>query len=82
MTMIRAALMICLTLAATPTVNCQTIPEMISAAYTELNTLRSALPEDIANQTDLEAQDELKALENQYFAGYAEDGEPPRAYTR
>ena len=72
--MIRAALMICLTLTAAPVVRYQTIPEMIESAYAELNSLRAALPEDVAEQVDREAEDEIKALEELYFAGYDEDG--------
>lgn len=72
--MIRAALMICLTLTAAPVVRYQTIPEMIESAYAELDSLRDALPEDVAEQVDREAEDEIKALEELYFAGYDEDG--------
>ena len=72
--MIRAALMICLTLTAAPVVRYQTIPEMIESAYAELDSLRAALPEDVAEQVDREAEDEIKALEELYFAGYDEDG--------
>ena len=72
--MIRAALMICLTLTAAPVVRYQTMPEMIGSAYTELDSLRDALPEDVAEQVDREAEDEIKALEELYFAGYDEDG--------
>lgn len=72
--MIRAALMICLTLTAAPVVGYQTMPEMIESAYAELDSLRAALPEDVAEQVDREAEDEIKALEELYFAGYDEDG--------
>lgn len=72
--MIRAALMICLALTAAPVVGYQTIPEMIESAYAELDSLRAALPEDVAEQVDREAEDEIKALEELYFAGYDEDG--------
>ena len=72
--MIRAALMICLTLTAAPVVRYQTMPEMIGSAYEELDSLRDALPEDVAEQVDREAEDEIKALEELYFAGYDEDG--------
>ena len=72
--MIRAALMICLTLTAAPVVGYQTMPEMIGSAYAELDSLRDALPEDVAEQVDREAEDEIKALEELYFAGYDEDG--------
>ena len=72
--MIRAALMICLTLTSAPVVRYQTIPEMIESAYAELDSLRDALPEDVAEQVDREAEDEIKALEELYFAGYDEDG--------
>lgn len=72
--MIRAALMICLTLTAAPVVRYQTMPEMIESAYAELDSLRAALPEDVAEQVDREAEDEIKALEELYFAGYDEDG--------
>ena len=72
--MIRAALMICLALTAAPVVRYQTIPEMIESAYAELDSLRAALPEDVAEQVDREAEDEIKALEELYFAGYDEDG--------
>lgn len=72
--MIRAALMICLALTAAPVVRYQTMPEMIESAYAELDSLRAALPEDIAEQVDREAADEIKALEELYFAGYDEDG--------
>lgn len=72
--MIRAALMICLTLTAAPVVRYQTMPEMIESAYAELDSLRAALPEDVAEQVEREAEDEIKALEELYFAGYDEDG--------
>ena len=72
--MIRAALMICLTLTAAPVVRYQTMPEMIESAYEELDSLRAALPEDVAEQVEREAEDEIKALEELYFAGYDEDG--------
>lgn len=72
--MIRAALMICLALTAAPVVGYQTMPEMIESAYAELDSLRAALPEDVAEQVDREAEDEIKALEELYFAGYDEDG--------
>lgn len=72
--MIRAALMICLTLTAAPVVGYQTMPEMIESAYAELDSLRAALPEDVAEQVEREAEDEIKALEELYFAGYDEDG--------
>ena len=72
--MIRAALMICLTLTSAPVVRYQTIPEMIESAYAALDSLRDALPEDVAEQVDREAEDETKALEELYFAGYDEDG--------
>ena len=72
--MIRAALMICLTLTAAPVVRYQTMPEMIESAYAELDSLRAALPEDVAEQVDREAEDKIKALEELYFAGYDEDG--------
>lgn len=72
--MIRAALMICLALTAAPVVRYQTIPEMIESAYEELDSLRAALPEDVAEQVEREAEDEIKALEELYFAGYDEDG--------
>ena len=72
--MIRAALMICLTLTAAPVVGYQTMPEMIGSAYAELDSLRAALPEDVAEQVEREAEDEIKALEELYFAGYDEDG--------
>ena len=72
--MIRAALMICLTLTAAPVVGYQTIPEMIGSAYEELDSLRAALPEDVAEQVDREAEDEIKKLEELYFAGYDKDG--------
>ncbi len=72
--MIRAALMICLTLTAAPVVRYQTMPEMIESAYEELDSLRDALPEDVAEQVEREAEDEIKALEELYFAGYDEDG--------
>ena len=72
--MLRAALMICLTLTAAPVVGYQTMPEMIESAYTELDSLRAALPEDVAEQVEREAEDEIKALEELYFAGYDEDG--------
>lgn len=72
--MIRAALMICLTLTAAPVVGYQTMPEMIESAYEELDSLRDALPEDVAEQVEREAEDEIKALEELYFAGYDEDG--------
>ena len=72
--MIRAALMICLTLTAAPVVRYQTMPEMIGSAYAELDSLRAALPEDVAEQVEREAEDEIKALEELYFAGYDEDG--------
>ena len=72
--MIRAALMICLALTAAPVVGYQTMPEMIESAYEELDSLRAALPEDVAEQVDREAADEIKALEELYFAGYDEDG--------
>ena len=72
--MIRAALMICLALTAAPVVRYQTIPEMIESAYEELDSLRAALPEDVAEQVEREAEDEIKALEELYFAGYDKDG--------
>ncbi len=72
--MIRTALMICLTLTAAPVVRYQTMPEMIGSAYAELDSLRDALPEDVAEQVEREAEDEIKALEELYFAGYDEDG--------
>ena len=72
--MIRAALMICLTLTAAPVVGYQTMPEMIESAYEELDSLLAALPEDVAEQVEREAEDEIKALEELYFAGYDEDG--------
>ena len=72
--MIRAALMICLTLTAAPVVRYQTMPEMIELAYAELDSLRAALPENVAEQVEREAEDEIKALEELYFAGYDEDG--------
>lgn len=72
--MIRAALMICLALTAAPVVRYQTMPEMIGSAYEELDSLRAALPEDVAEQVEREAEDEIKALEELYFAGYDEDG--------
>ena len=72
--MIRAALMICLAMTAAPVVRYQTIPEMIESAYAELDSLRDALPEDVAEQVEREAEDEIKALEELYFAGYDEDG--------
>ena len=72
--MIRAALMICLALTAAPVVRYQTMPEMIESAYAELDSLRAALPEDVAEQVEHEAEDEIKALEELYFAGYDEDG--------
>lgn len=72
--MIRAALMICLAMTAAPVVRYQTMPEMIESAYAELDSLRAALPEDVAEQVDREAEDEIKALEELYFAGYDEDG--------
>lgn len=72
--MIRAALMICLTLTAAPVVGYQTMPEMIGSVYEELDSLRDALPEDVAEQVEREAEDEIKALEELYFAGYDEDG--------
>ena len=72
--MIRAALMICLALTAAPVVGYQTMPEMIESAYEELDSLRAALPEDVAEQVEREAEDEIKALEELYFAGYDEDG--------
>ena len=72
--MIRAALMICLALTGAPVVGYQTLPEMIVSAYAELDSLRAALPEDVAEQVDREAEDEIKALEELYFAGYDEDG--------
>lgn len=72
--MIRAALMICLTLTAAPVVRYQTMPEMIESAYAELGYLRASLPEDVAEQVEREAEDEIKALEELYFAGYDEDG--------
>ena len=72
--MIRAALMICLAMTAAPVVGYQTIPEMIGSAYAELDSLRDALPEDVAEQVEREAEDEIKALEELYFAGYDEDG--------
>ena len=72
--MIRAALMICLAMTAAPVVGSQTIPEMIESEYTELDYLRAALPKDVAEQVDREAEDEIKALEELYFAGYDEDG--------
>ena len=72
--MIRAALMICLTLTAAPVVGYQTMPEMIGSAYAELDSLRAALPEDVAEQVEREAEDEIKALEELYFAGYDKDG--------
>lgn len=72
--MIRAALMICLTLTAAPVVGYQTMPEMIESAYAELDSLRAALPENVAEQVEREAEDEIKALEELYFAGYDEDG--------
>ena len=72
--MIRAALMICLTLTAAPVVRYQTMPEMIESAYEELDSLRAALPEDVAEQVEREAEDEIKALEELYFAGYDKDG--------
>ena len=72
--MIRAALMICLALTAAPVVGYQTMPEMIGSAYAELDSLRAALPEDVAEQVEREAEDEIKALEELYFAGYDEDG--------
>ena len=72
--MIRAALMICLTLTSAPGVGYQTMPEMIESAYAELDSLRAALPKDVAEQVEREAEDEIKALEELYFAGYDEDG--------
>ena len=72
--MIRAALMICLALTAAPVVRYQTIPEMIESAYEELDSLRAALPEDVAEQVEREAEDEIKKLEELYFAGYDKDG--------
>ena len=72
--MIRAALMICLAMTAAPVVGYQTMPEMIESAYEELDSLRAALPEDVAEQVEREAADEIKALEELYFAGYDEDG--------
>ena len=72
--MLRAAMMICLALTAAPVVGYQTMPEMIESAYAELNYLRAALPEDVAEQVDREAEDEITALEELYFAGYDEDG--------
>ena len=72
--MIRAALMICLAMTAAPVVRYQTMPEMIESAYAELDSLRAALPEDVAEQVEREAEDEIKALEELYFAGYDEDG--------
>lgn len=72
--MIRAALMICLAMTAAPVVGYQTMPEMIGSAYARLDSLRDALPEDVAEQVDREAEDEIKALEELYFAGYDEDG--------
>lgn len=72
--MIRAALMICLTLTSAPVVGYQTMPEMIESAYAELDSLRAALPKDVAEQVEREAEDEIKALEELYFAGYDEDG--------
>ena len=72
--MIRAALMICLALTAAQVVGYQTMPEMIESAYAELDSLRDALPEDVAEQVEREAEDEIKALEELYFAGYDEDG--------
>ena len=72
--MIRAALMICLTLTAAPVVRYQTMPEMIESAYAELGYLRASLPEDVAEQVEREAEDEIKALEELYFAGYDKDG--------
>ena len=72
--MIRAALMICLALTAAPVVGYQTMPEMIESAYEELDSLRAALPEDVAEQVEREAEDEIKALEELYFAGYDKDG--------
>ena len=72
--MIRAALMICLAMTAAPVVRYQTMPEMIESAYEELDSLRAALPEDVAEQVEREAEDEIKALEELYFAGYDEDG--------
>ena len=72
--MIRAALMICLALTAAPVVRYQTMPEMIGSVYAELGYLRAALPENVAEQVDREAEDEIKALEELYFAGYDEDG--------
>ena len=72
--MIRAALMICLAMTAAPVVRYQTMPEMIESAYAELDSLRAALPENVAAQVEREAEDEIKALEELYFAGYDEDG--------
>lgn len=72
--MIRAALMICLAMTAAPVVGYQTMPEMIGSAYEELDSLRAALPEDVAEQVERKAADEIKALEELYFAGYDEDG--------
>lgn len=72
--MIRAALMICLAMTAAPVVGYQTMPEMIGSAYEELDSLRAALPEDVAEQVEREAEDEIKALEELYFAGYDKDG--------
>ena len=72
--MIRAALMICLAMTAAPVVGYQTIPEMIESAYEELDSLRAALPEDVAEQVEREAEDEIKELEELYFAGYDKDG--------
>lgn len=72
--MIRAALMICLTLTSAPVVRYQTMPEMIGSVYEELDSLRAALPEDVAEQVEREAEDEIKTLEELYFAGYDEDG--------
>lgn len=72
--MISAALMICLAMTAAPVVRYQTMPEMIESAYAELGYLRASLPEDVAEQVEREAEDEIKALEELYFAGYDEDG--------
>ena len=72
--MIRAALIICLALTAAPVVGYQTMPEMIGSVYEELDSLRAALPEDVAEQVEREAEDEIKELEELYFAGYDEDG--------
>ena len=48
--------------------------ELIEIAISELKSVRAALPEDVAEQVEREAEDEIKALEELYFAGYDEDG--------